>query len=132
AVLTVATQLAGSFSPTELHLYAIGPPALAPLTAVPHVAVIADVEDTDHVRLVVERLRRIAEVADGARARPVLLVDGWERLAAHTHGGLGAEVRALLEASTRSPLRALVTGGRAVLAGQLVPLMAQRLVLRLD
>jgi DNA segregation ATPase FtsK/SpoIIIE, S-DNA-T family len=132
AVLTVVTQLAGSFSPTELHLYAIGPPALAPLTAVPHVAVTADVEDTDHVRLVVERLRRIAGVMDSATARPVLLVDGWERLAAHTHGGLAAEVRALLEASTRSPLRALVTGGRAVLAGQLVPLMAQRLVLRLD
>jgi hypothetical protein len=90
------------------------------------------VEDTDHVRLVVERLRRIAGVTDSATARPVLLVDGWERLAAHTHGGLAAEVRALLEASTRSPLRALVTGGRAVLAGQLVPLMAQRLVLRLD
>jgi DNA segregation ATPase FtsK/SpoIIIE, S-DNA-T family len=90
------------------------------------------VEDTDHVRLVVERLRRTAGVTDGAATRPVLLVDGWERLAAHTHGGLAAEVRALLQASTDSPLRALVTGGRAVLAGQLVPLMAQRLVLRVD
>ena len=131
AVLTVAAQLADSLTPSEVHVYAIGPPALAPLTALPHVAVVADVDDLDHVRLVVERLRGIAGGRDGAKARSVLLVDGWERLAGHTHGSVAAEVRALLEASTGSPLRAVVTGGRAVLAGQLVPLFAQRLVLRL-
>jgi S-DNA-T family DNA segregation ATPase FtsK/SpoIIIE len=131
AVLSVAGQLAGSFSPAEVHVYAIGPPALAPLTALPHVAVIADVDDLDHVRLVVERLRSIVRVADGEQARPVLLIDGWERLAGHTNGSLAADVRSLLEALTGSRLRALVTGGRAVLAGQLVPLFAQRLVLHL-
>jgi DNA segregation ATPase FtsK/SpoIIIE, S-DNA-T family len=131
AVLTVAAQLARSLSPTELHLYSIGPPALAALTALPHVAVVADVDDLDHVRLVVERLRSIAGVADRDKARPVLLLDGWERLAGHTHGSLATEVSSLLGASTGSPLRALVTGGRAVLAGQLAPLFAQRLVLRL-
>jgi len=131
AVLTAAAQLAGSFSPAEAHMYAIGPPALAPLTALPHVAAMADVEDLDHIRLVVERLRSIAGVTHRDKARPVLLIDGWERLAGHTNGALAADVRSLLEASTASPLRALVTGGRAVLAGHLVPLFAQRLVLRL-
>jgi S-DNA-T family DNA segregation ATPase FtsK/SpoIIIE len=131
AVLTMAAQLASSYAPTELHLYAIGPAALAPLTALPHVGVVADVDDLDHVRLVMARLRGLAGGTDHAKARPVLLVDGWERLAGHTHGSLAAEVRALLEASTRSALRAVVTGGRAVLAGQLVPLFGQRLVLRL-
>jgi len=131
AALSVAAQLAGSFSPAEVHVYAIGPPALASLTALPHVGVVADVDDLDDVRLVVERLRSITRVVDGDQARPVLLIDGWERLAGHTNGSLAADVRSLLEASADSRLRALVTGGRAVLAGQLVPLFAQRLVLRL-
>jgi S-DNA-T family DNA segregation ATPase FtsK/SpoIIIE len=131
AVLLVAAQLVRSRSPSELHLYAIGPPELAPLEAIPHVAVVADVDDADHVRLVVERLAHLTSASPESGARPVLLVDGWERLAAHAHGSLAADVRTTLEGAHRSGLRAVVTGGRAVLAGQLVPMFAQRLVLAL-
>ena len=131
AVLLVAAQLARSRSPSELHLYAIGPPELTPLAALPHVAAVADVDDADHVRLVVERLAHLTNASPESGARPVLLVDGWERLAAHAHGSLAAEVRTTLEGARRSGLAAVVTGGRAVLAGQLVPLFAQRLVLAL-
>ena len=81
--------------------------------------------------LVVERLAHVTSGNPDSTSRPVLLVDGWERLAAHAHGSLAADVRATLEAAGRSGLRAVVTGGRAVLAGQLVPLFAQRLVLAL-
>ncbi len=131
AVLLVAAQLARSRSPSELHLYAIGPPELTPLAALPQVAAVADVDDADHVRLVVERLAHLTNASPESGARTVLLVDGWERLAAHAHGSLAAEVRTTLEGARRSGLAAVVTGGRAVLAGQLVPLFAQRLVLAL-
>jgi S-DNA-T family DNA segregation ATPase FtsK/SpoIIIE len=58
-------------------------------------------------------------------------VDGWERLAGHGHGGLAAQVRSLLEGSGTTGLRAVVTGGRTLLAGHLVPVLPQRLVLAL-
>ena len=127
AVLTVAAQLARCETSRHVHLYAIGSAALSVLTALPQVAAVADVDDAEHVRLVVERLRD-----PRSAARTVLLVDGWERLAAHAHGALAAEVRAELERSSASGLRAVVTGGRAVLAGQLASVFAQRLVLAVN
>ena len=130
AVLTVAVQLAAALSPTALHLYAIGPADLAPLAAMPHTVVVADIDDPEQVRLVVERLAGLPRHDDHA-ARPVLLVDGWERLAGYGHGGLAAQVRSLLEGSGTTGLRAVVTGGRALLSGQLVPVLPQRLVLAL-
>ena len=174
-VLTIAAQLAKAQPSSRLHLYAIGPPSLSALAVLPHVAAVADVDDADHIRLVLDRLaalrlgrrsglepRRefgpewvpgsgsgpspesrpspeslsgLGSVLDSgpdpAPARPVLLVDGWERLAAHAHGSLAAELRALLETSSGSGLRVVVTGGRAVLAGQLAGLLGQRLVLAL-
>lgn len=60
-----------------------------------------------------------------------MFVDGWERVATHAHGSLAGVLRTLLETSDLSGLRAVVTGGRAVLAGQLVPVFTQRLILRL-
>ncbi len=130
AVVTIARQLASALSPGCVHLYVIGPPALAWLAALPHTVVVADVDDAEKVRLVLERLAGLPR-PEGDDARPVLLVDGWERLAAHAHGAVAAEVRSVLESSGTSGLRAVVTGGRAVLAGQLVPVLAQRLVLAL-
>ncbi|HEU4329972.1 MAG TPA: FtsK/SpoIIIE domain-containing protein [Lapillicoccus sp.] len=130
AMLAVVEQLVRAGSPADVHVYAIGPPALGVLAHLPHVAAVADVDDVDHVRLVVERLVEV-DRGESARPRVVLLVDGWERLAAHAHGALAADVRALLENRTGSGPRAVVTGGRAVLAGQLVSVFAQRLVLPL-
>ena len=127
AVLTVAAQLARCATSRHIHLYAIGPVALSVLTALPQVAGVADVDDAEHVRLVVERLG-----ATRSAARVVLLVDGWERLVAHAHGALAAEVRAELERSSGLGLRAVVTGGRAVLAGQLASVFGQRLVLAVN
>ncbi|HEU4998639.1 MAG TPA: FtsK/SpoIIIE domain-containing protein [Lapillicoccus sp.] len=131
AVLTVVGQLVRVGSPAELHVYAVGPHPLQVLDRLPHVAAVADVDDVDHVRLVVERLTAVARGHETSGPRVLLVVDGWERLAALAHGGLAAEVRALLENTTGSRLRAVVTGGRAVLAGQLPNLFAQRLVLPL-
>ncbi|HEY8306769.1 MAG TPA: FtsK/SpoIIIE domain-containing protein, partial [Lapillicoccus sp.] len=146
-VLTIAAQLTQGLAPSQLHLYAIGPPSLSALAVLPHVAAVADADDADHIRLVLDRLAALSPSrrsdpgpgpgpdllpdGDPARARPVLLIDGWERLAAHTHGSLAADVRALLETSSDSGLRVVVTGGRAVLAGQLAGLLGQRLVLAL-
>lgn len=130
AVATIAMQLASALAPESVHLYAIGPPALAGLVVLPHTVVVADVDDAEEVHLVLERLARLPR-PEGDGARPVLLVDGWERLTAHAHGAVAAQVRSVLEGSATSGLRAVVTGGRTLLAGQLVPVLAQRLVLAL-
>src|SRR6185503_3230143 len=55
-VLTIAAQLAKAQPSSRLHLYAIGPPSLSSLAVLPHVAAVADVDDADHVRLVLDRL----------------------------------------------------------------------------
>jgi S-DNA-T family DNA segregation ATPase FtsK/SpoIIIE len=135
AVLTIAAQLGQAWSPADVHLYAIGPPELELLGRLPHTAAVAAVDDADAVRLVVERLtaarRERATEPAGPRPRLVLLVDGWERVMSHAHGTIGTEMRALVESSSGTGLRLVVTGGRSILAGPLVPLLAQRLVLAL-
>ncbi len=157
AVLTIAAQLASAQPASRVHLYAIGPRSLSALAVLPHVAAVADVDDADHIRLILERLAALrpeglspseprAESRRGsmswvdsvpesgpgwATAQPVLVVDGWERLAGHAHGSLAADLRTLVETSSGSGLRVVVTGGRAVLAGQLAGLLGQRLVLAL-
>jgi S-DNA-T family DNA segregation ATPase FtsK/SpoIIIE len=132
AMLTVAGQLAATLSPKDVHLYAIGPSTLDALLVLPHVAAVADVDDLEHVQLVVERLTGVARSRTTSTARTVVLVDGWERLAGHAHGALAAELRSLLERPAGCGLRAVVTGGRSVLAGQLASVLGQRLLLALD
>jgi S-DNA-T family DNA segregation ATPase FtsK/SpoIIIE len=131
AILTVVGQLLDAGSPADVHVYAIGPPALAVLAPMPHVAAVADVDDAEYVRLVVERLSALSRDRQSPTPRLVVVIDGWERLAAHAHGALAADVRALVENTVGSGLRAAVSGGRAVLAGQLASIFAQRLVLPL-
>jgi S-DNA-T family DNA segregation ATPase FtsK/SpoIIIE len=135
-VLTIGGALARAFSPGELHLYAVGSRALSALTVLPHTAAFASVDDGEHVALVIDAVRaevtrRTRDPSLGRFARVVLLVDGWESLANLDNGSLAAQLRLLLDAGQSARLSAVLTGGRAVLAGQLTSVLSQRLVLRL-
>jgi len=135
AMRTIAGALATAHSPTEVHLYAIGPPALASLTALPHTAAVAGLHDADHARLVVERLvavvgERLTSPPSGQWPRVVVLVDGWEQLVSLDGGSVAGELRVVLEAGRTVGVVAVVAGGRAVLSGQLAALFSSRLVLR--
>ncbi len=131
AVLTVAVQLAAGLSPAALHLYAIGP---ADLVTPRGVAAHRRRWPTSTTR---SRCAWSSSASPGCldmtttqRARCSSWTAG-SGSAGHGHGGLAAQVRSLLEGSGTTGLRAVVTGGRALLAGQLVPVLPQRLVLAL-
>lgn len=135
ALRTLAGAIAAACPPTAVHLYAIGPPSLGSLAELPHTAAVAGLHDADHAALVVEGLislvrERTASPEAGQRARLVMLVDGWEQLAGLAGGSVSTELRAVLEAGRTVGVVAVVTGGRALLSGQLAGLFSSRLVLR--
>ena len=135
ALRTMAGALASSWSPTSLHLYALGPPSLAALAELPHTAAVAGLHDADHAALVVERLtalvtERVRGPVDRRWPRVVVLVDGWEQLTGLAQGSVAGELRAALEVGRTVGVVAVVTGGRAVLSGQLASLFSSRLVLK--
>ena len=135
AVRTIAGALASTWPPTGVHLYVLGPPTLATLAELPHTAAVAGLHDADHAALVVERLTavvqsRIRGDSQARQPRVVVLVDGWELVAGLAGGSVGHELRAVLEVGRTVGVVAVVTGGRAVLSGQLAALFSSRLVLR--
>lgn len=129
ALRTIAAGLATRYSPDELHLYACGAADLEPLAALPHTAAVTALDDSEHLALVLARLREVVRRPVG-EALSVLMVDGWDTLAALDHGATEA-ILALARAGGPSTFRLVVTGERALLAGQLTSLLTTRLVLRL-
>ena len=81
------------------------------------------------------RAARAAPLARGtAQAHTLLVVDGWEAVAESLdvldHGRTTDELLALLRDGERWGLRAVVTGGRGVLAARVSAVLPERLVLR--
>ena len=159
ALRTIAAAVARGFGPDEVHLYAVHAGGLSALASLPHTAAVAsraDVEHVDdvlrsllaHVRQRHEDLARagwtnVAEQRDGAArtgqaplAWLVLLLDGWESvveaLGAVDHGRPVQDLLRLLRDGASAGVRVAVTGGRALLAGQLSGLLSTRLVLRVS
>ncbi|MEO7068920.1 MAG: FtsK/SpoIIIE domain-containing protein, partial [Nostocoides sp.] len=142
-VRTLVGQL--GTSPTPVHAYVIdGGGGLALLARLPWVGAVVPTEDRVRLRRFVDRLReevrqRTAVLAqrglttleewpagDTTEAPPhlLLVVDGWDGLA-EPAGGLGPDLetlslvddlRSLIESGGAAGLRAVLTGGRALLA----------------
>jgi len=159
ALRTLAGTLAASFGPHELHLYAVHAGGLSALSSLPHTAALASRTNIDHVEDVVKTLaervssrqetlarRGLASVAEqhhdceaaGGVPMPylVLLVDGWEplveALAVVNYGRPVQELLQLIRDGSAAGLRVVVTGERALLAGQLSGILTTRLILRVS
>ncbi|MFI0405108.1 FtsK/SpoIIIE domain-containing protein [Actinomadura sp. 3N508] len=159
ALRTIAGSLAAACSPYDAHLYAIdcGANALLPLTSLPHCGAVVARDDLDRCeRLLtaltaeIERRRNIlaeAGFASLAEQRAsvaatdrlpwmVLLLDGWEgfldAFEHHDQGRLVDRTIRLLDDGAAVGLRAVVTGDRSGLGGQISAAFARRLLLRMD
>ena len=159
ALRTIAAAVARGFGPDEVHLYAVHAGGLSALASLPHTAAVASHADVEHVddvlRSLLAQVRQrhddlardgwtsVAEQRDAAArtgeaplAWLVLLVDGWESvveaLGAVDHGRPVQDLLRLLRDGAAAGVRVAVTGGRALLAGQLSGLLSTRLVLRVS
>ena len=159
ALRTIAAAVARGLGPDEMHLYAVHAGGLAALASLPHTAAVASHADVEHVddvlRSLLAHVRQrhddlardgwtsVAEQRDAAArtgeaplAWLVLLVDGWESvvetLGTVDHGRPVQDLLRLLRDGAAAGVRVAVTGGRALLAGQLSGLLSTRLVLRVS
>jgi S-DNA-T family DNA segregation ATPase FtsK/SpoIIIE len=158
ALRTLAGSLAASCSPYDAHLYAIdcGANALLPLVALPHCGAVVGRDQLDRVErlltaLAAEVARRqqllagagFASIAEqrasvtSAERLPwmILLLDRWEGFVGafenYDYGRLIDAVLGLLREGAAVGLRAVFTGDRSGLGGQVSTLFDRRLVLRM-
>jgi len=158
ALRTLAGSLASAVSPYDVHLYAIdcGGGALLPLMTLPHCGAVVSRDQVDRCERLLEALsaevaRRQQLLAEAgfatlaeqrAAVAPsdrlpwmVLLVDRWEGfLGAFEHYDYGRLVDVfvrLLREGAAVGLRAVVTGDRTGLGGQVSTVFDRRLVLRM-
>ena len=153
---TIAAATARSCTPTRAQLYALDAGgAMLPLAALPHCGAVVPASEPARMARLVERLaaeaaRRSALLAQAGlasveeqrvsgRGTPLpylmLLVDGWERVAAALEpldGGAAVEcLLRLIRDGSAVGVRAVVAGDRGCLAGRVAALFAERLVLQL-
>ncbi|GAA2993496.1 FtsK/SpoIIIE domain-containing protein [Streptosporangium longisporum] len=156
ALRTLAGSIAAGASPDDVHLHAIdcGSGALLPLVAMPHCGAVVTRDQLDRVERLLARLRAevgrrqqllaeagyasLAELraADGPRLPwLVLMLDRWEGfVAAFEAYDYGRLIEALMQLLREGPavgLRAVVTGDRSALIGQISTVFDDRLILRL-
>ncbi|MCW2903575.1 MAG: cell division FtsK/SpoIIIE [Streptosporangiaceae bacterium] len=158
ALRTLAGSLAASCSPYDAHLYAIdcGGNALLPLAGLPHCGAVVGRDQLDRVErllaaLAAEVARRqqllagagFASIAEqraavtSAERLPwmVLLLDRWEGFVGafenYDYGRLVESVLRLLREGAAVGLRAVFTGDRSGLGGQVSTVFERRLVLRM-
>ncbi|XRQ05760.1 FtsK/SpoIIIE domain-containing protein [Actinomadura welshii] len=158
ALRTIAGSLAGACSPYDAHLYAIdcGANALLPLVSLPHCGAVVARDQPDRCErlltaLTAEVSRRqqlLAEAGFASLAEQraavaatdrlpwmVLLLDRWEGfLGAFEHydyGRLVDQAIRLLREGAAVGLRAVFTGDRSGLGGQLSTVFDRRLLLRM-
>jgi len=159
ALRTIAGSLAGACSPYDAHLYAIdcGAGALLPLVSLPHCGAVVGREQLDRVErlltaLAAEVARRQQLLAEAgfaslseqraAVAAPdrlpwmVLMLDRWEGFVGafehYDYGRLVDAVLRLLREGAAVGLRAVFTGDRTGLSGQVSTVFDRRLVLRMS
>ncbi|MEV6151114.1 FtsK/SpoIIIE domain-containing protein [Nonomuraea sp. NPDC052129] len=155
ALRTIAGAIAAQASPADVHLHAIdcGSGALLPLMAMPHCGAVVTRDQLDRVERLLSRLRAevgrrqqllaeaghasLAEYRQAGHRLPwlVLMVDRWEGYVAAFEGyDYGRLTEALLQLLREGPavgLRAVVTGDRSCLLGQVSTVFDDRLLLRL-
>lgn len=155
ALRTIAGAIAASASPQDVQLHAIdcGSGALLPLVALPHCGAVVTRDQLDRVERLLARLRAevgrrqqllaeaghasLAEYRRAGHRLPwlVLMLDRWEGFVAAFEGyDYGRLTEALLQLLREGPavgLRAVVTGDRSALLGQVSTVFDDRLLLRL-
>jgi DNA segregation ATPase FtsK/SpoIIIE, S-DNA-T family len=156
---TLAGALASSCSPSDVHLYAIdcGANALLPLVALPHCGAVVSRDQVERMERLLARLhaevsrRQQVLAATGfaslaeqrAAVSPterlpwmVLMLDRWEGFVAafenYDYGRLIDTVLRLLREGTAVGLRAVFTGDRSGLGGQVSTVFDDRLILRMS
>lgn len=159
ALRTIAGSIAARFGAARVHVHAVdgGSGGLASLRHLPHAGVVVTADEASRCLrlldlLAEETARRRAllgsaglaslaeqhQYADPADRLPylVLLVDGWETVAAQwetvDHGRPVDVLQGLLRDGAAVGLRAAVTGDRALLVSRLASLIRDKLVLRLS
>ncbi|SFI11161.1 DNA segregation ATPase FtsK/SpoIIIE, S-DNA-T family [Streptosporangium canum] len=157
ALRTLAGAIAAGASPQDVHVHAIdcGSGALLPLMALPHCGAVVTRDQLDRVERLLTRLRAevgrrqqllaeagYASLAElravaGTERLPwlVLMLDRWEGFVAafegYDYGRLIESVMQLLREGPAVGLRAVVTGDRSALIGQISTVFDDRLILRL-
>nr|WP_308287157.1 FtsK/SpoIIIE domain-containing protein [Actinomadura parmotrematis] len=158
ALRSIAGALAGGCSPYDAHLYAIdcGASALLPLVSLPHTGAVVTRDQPDRCERLLAALsaevsrrqqllagagfaslaeQRAAVAATDRLPWMVLLLDRWEGfLGAFEHydyGRLVDTVLRLLREGAAVGLRAVFTGDRSGLSGQVSTVFDRRLVLRM-
>ena len=158
ALRTIAGSLAGACSPYDVHLYAIdcGGNALLPLVGLPHCGAVVTRDQLDRCERLLtalsaevsRRQQLLAEAGFASLAEQrasvaatdrlpymTLLLDRWEGfLAAFEHydyGRLVDVVLRLLREGASVGLRAVFTGDRSGLSGQISTVFDRRLILRM-
>ncbi|GAA2451595.1 FtsK/SpoIIIE domain-containing protein [Actinomadura vinacea] len=158
ALRTIAGSLAGACSPYDVHLYAIdcGANALLPLVSLPHCGAVVTRDQLDRCeRLltalsaeVARRQQLLAEAGFASLAEQrasvaatdrlpymTLLLDRWEGFVGafenYDYGRLVDAVLRLLREGAAVGLRAVFTGDRTGLSGQISTVFDRRLILRM-
>ncbi|GGP17465.1 cell division protein FtsK [Nonomuraea glycinis] len=155
ALRTIAGAIAAYAAPSDVHVHAIdcGSGALLPLVAMPHCGAVVTRDQLDRVERLLTRLRAevsrrqqllaeaghasLAEYRQAGHRLPwlVLMLDRWEGYVAAFEGyDYGRLLEALMQLLREGPavgLRAVVTGDRSCLIGQISTLFDNRLLLRL-
>ncbi|WP_336207666.1 FtsK/SpoIIIE domain-containing protein [Nonomuraea sp. LPB2021202275-12-8] len=156
ALRTIAGAIAAHTLPSDVHVHAIdcGSGALLPLMALPHCGAVVTRDQLDRVERLLTRLRAevgrrqqllaeaghasLAEYRQAGHRLPwlVLMLDRWEGYVAAFEGyDYGRLLEALLQLLREGPavgLRAVVTGDRSSLVGQVSTVFDDRLLLRLS
>ncbi|GLK08534.1 FtsK/SpoIIIE domain-containing protein [Streptosporangium carneum] len=157
ALRTLAGAIAAGASPEDVHVHAIdcGSGALLPLMAMPHCGAVVTRDQLDRVERLLTRLRAeigrrqqlLAEAGYASLAELraattghrlpwlVLMLDRWEGFVAafegYDYGRLIESMMQLLREGPAVGLRAVVTGDRSALIGQISTVFDDRLILRL-
>ncbi|MFC5826699.1 FtsK/SpoIIIE domain-containing protein [Nonomuraea insulae] len=156
ALRTIAGSIAAHASPEDVHLHAVdcGSGALLPLMAMPHCGAVVTRDQLDRVERLLTRLRgevgrrqqllaeaghaSLAEYRQAGHRLPwlVFMLDRWEGfVAAFENYDYGRLIEALLQLLREGPavgLRAVVSGDRSGLLGQVSTVFDDRLLLRLS
>jgi S-DNA-T family DNA segregation ATPase FtsK/SpoIIIE len=159
ALRTLAGALASACTPSDVHLYAIdcGGNALLPLVTLPHCGAVVGRDQVERVERLLSRLhsevsrRQQVLAASGFSSLSeqrtavgpserlpwmVLMLDRWEGFVAafehYDYGRLVDDVLRLLREGSAVGLRAVFTGDRSGLGGQVSTVFDNRLILRMS
>lgn len=158
ALRTLAGSLARDNAPGDVHLYAIdcGSNAMLPLVGLPHTGAVVTRDQPERVRRLVDRLRNeitrrqqlladlgVSSAAEQRASAPaeerlpwmVLLLDAWDGFVSafekFNYGQLIESMQQIFREGAAVGLKAVITGDRRGLTGQISSAFPDKLILRL-